>query len=299
MKKLCFLIISLVMISLNSCDTTEPELVDYHNKILFTSRRSGKEQLYMMNPDGTNIIQITSGQYWHRNGRWSPDAKKIVCNTEEGTTTAGTSMVVMNSDGSSRKLLGLGYQMSWVPDGSLILFTYSALEIKDYDAKLYSITPDGNNRKIVSDKYIGYNTFSPDGLKILFSKSDTLLRIVLLDYPSFENPFYIGPHSSGYPAYSPNSHEIAFSRTDTTNGTRLSNIYIMNGEGSNIRNISNHISEEHFFEPHWSPDGEKIIFLSYTTDGTQKSFLYMVNKDGTNLHKVIDDDSVTSCDWSK
>ncbi|MGE5798095.1 MAG: TolB family protein [Ignavibacteria bacterium] len=43
--------------------------MDYNNKILFTSSRSGKEQLYTMNPDGTNIKQITSGQYWHNNGR--------------------------------------------------------------------------------------------------------------------------------------------------------------------------------------------------------------------------------------
>ena len=148
MKKLCYLIIG-VMISLNSCDTTEPELFDYHNKILFTSSRSGKEQLYMMNPDGTDIVQITSGQYWHNNGHWSSDAQKIVCNTEEGTTTGGFEMVVMNADGSNRTLLGWGYQVSWVPNESCILFTYSALEIKDFNAKLYSINADGSNRKII------------------------------------------------------------------------------------------------------------------------------------------------------
>lgn len=63
--------------------------------------------------------------------------------------------------------------------------------------------------------------------------------------------------------------------------------------------ITNHSSKEHYYFPCWSPDGKKIIFLAISLDETEKSYLYSVNKDGTDLHKVIDDDSVTSCDWSK
>ncbi len=198
MKNLYFLIIGLVIISLNSCDTTEPELLNYHNKILFTSSRSGKEQLYMMNPDGTNIKQLTNGQYWHNNGRWSPDAQKTVCNTEEGTTTAGIEMVVMNSDGSNRILLGYGNQMSWYPDGSKIIFSYwQGAEVGIYNNKLFSIDPEGKSRKVISDKYAGSHTFSPDGSQIAFSvKPDSLIRIIILDYPLFDNPIYIGPQGT-------------------------------------------------------------------------------------------------------
>ena len=39
-------IILVASIIFTSCDTTEPKLNDYHNKILFTSSRFGKEQLY-------------------------------------------------------------------------------------------------------------------------------------------------------------------------------------------------------------------------------------------------------------
>jgi hypothetical protein len=101
-------IIVLLNLLLISCDTTEPQPTDFHNKILFTSSRTGKPQLYMMNPDGSGIRQITSGNYWHSDGKWSSDAKQIICNTEENSTTAGSSMVVMNVDGSNRKLLGYG-----------------------------------------------------------------------------------------------------------------------------------------------------------------------------------------------
>jgi len=289
-----------IFILFNSCSSTEPVTIDYHNKILFTSSRSGKEQLYMMNPDGTDIRQITNGEYWHSNGRWSPDASKIVCNTEEGSTTAGTEMVVMNSYGGNRTLLGYGNQISWYPDGSEIIFSYwQGAEIGIYDNKLFSINPDGNNRKVLSEKYAGSHTFSPDGSQIAFSvKPDSSTRIVILDYPLFDNPTYIGPQGPYAPGWSPGGKEIAFSKREISTEPN-DDIYIMNSDGSNVRKITNNTSNMPYVYPRWSPDGEKIIFLAYTVDGTQKWYLYIVNKDGTDLHKVIDDDSVTSCDWSK
>jgi len=298
MKILCYLIIiGLVIISVSSCNTTEPELIDYHDKILFTSSRSGKEQLYMMNPDGTNIRQLTTGQYWHNNGRWSRDASKIVCNTEEGTTTAGTSMVVMNSDGSSRKLLGYGFQMSWHPNGNIILFANApSLESGISGIFLYTVNTDGSNKsKLQIDGEGGSPDFSPDGEKIIYIEPDyegspPNPKTKIISYPDFITILTIDS-SRFYPKWSSDGREIAFCIQP--------NIFCMNADGSNIRQITDMASNMLYIYPNWAPDDEKIIFLSYTMGGTQKWYLYMVNKDGTNLHKVIDDDSVTSCDWSK
>ena len=285
---------------LTTCkQTTEPEILDYHNKILFTSNRSGKNQLYMMNPDGTNIRQITSGQYWHSNGRWSTDASKIVCNTEEESTTTGTEMAVINSDGSNRILLGWGTQMSWYPNGTKIIFSYwQGAEVGIYNDKLFSLNPDGTNRTAISDKYAGNTTFSPDGSKIAFSFSQ--IGIVILDYPQFDNPLYINivPPGAYGPSWSPSGNEISFSNREIETIPN-DDIYIINSDGSNVQNITNNTSNMPYIYPCWSPDGEKIIFLSYTVDGSQKWQLFMINKNGTNLHKVIDDDYVKSCDWSR
>jgi Tol biopolymer transport system component len=294
----------LLLVIVFSCKLGEPLPIDYHNKILFTSSLSGKEQLYMMNPDGKDMIQITSGQYWHNNGRWSPDAKKIVCNTEEGTTTAGFEMVVMDSDGNNRKLLGWGNQMTWHPDGDIIVFSYwQGAELGIYNNKLYSIKTNGENRQIISENYVGSHSFSPDGDKIVFSKSDSSKQIVIVEYPSFNNPTYIGPiNGGGYPSWSPSGKKIAFSFTDSTSiidGLLLSNIYLMNIDGTDIIKLTNHSTKEHYSFPRWSPDSEKVIFLGIGLDDTESTYLYIVNNDGTNLHKIIDGNSITSCDWSK
>ena len=247
----------------------------------------------MMNPNGTDIVQITSGQYWHNNGRWSPDASKIVCNTEEGTTTAGIEMAVFNSEGNNRIFLGWGNQMSWTPDGSKIIFSYlQGAEVGIISYKLYSIDYDGKNRIVISDKYAGGQAISPDGSKIIFPfNEDSLFGVVILNFPQFDNPLFIYTGSAG--AYdlnwSPEGKEIIFSRRETS--SELNSIFIMNSDGTNISKIINNKSSLSYKYPFFSSDANRIIFLGISLDGTQKSYLFTANKDGTDLHLVINDAS--------
>ncbi len=297
MKRFNFLIWFLVLVAISlSCDMGEPQGVNYHNKILFTSHRSGKGQLYMISPDGSGLTQITDGQYWHDGGRWSPDAQRIVCNTEEGLTTAGTPMVVMGCDGRSRILLGMGSQMSWHPVGAEIIYSYwPGAEAGFHNLQLCSIHPNGTERKVISDQYAGNCAFSPDGTKIAFTvKPDSVMRTVILDFPQFSNPVFVGPPESYGAYWSPDGKEMAFSLAGA-----VYNICIMNADGSNLRALTVNTSNMHYLYPRWSPDAGRLVFLAFTLDGTAKSYLYMIDRDGSNLHRVIDDDGVTSCDWSR
>ena len=294
---------------ISSCDNSvEPDEINYHNKILFTSSKSGKPQLYMMNPDGTDIKQITSGNYSHSNGRWSPDASKIVCNTDENWSTAGMQMVVMYSDGTNRTLLGIGSQMIWFPITPKIFYTYCpSCELGIFNAGLYCFDLESSNISLVTNSFAGDIDFSPDGKTIIYGYADHTDSIpnpvlMLIDYPELNNSRKIGPNGITYPKWSPNGSEIVFSSNNnsaTVNGTQVFNIFIMNADGTNVKKLTDHTTMEHFLYPRWSPDGSKIIFISYSIDGTQQTYLYMVNKDGTDLHKMLDDSSVSSADWSK
>ena len=55
-------------------------------------------------------------------------------------------------------------------------------------------------------------------------------------------------------------------------------IYIMNVDGTNLRNLTNHPAQDE--EPEFSPDGARILFDS---DRNGNADIFVMNADGTNL----------------
>jgi serine/threonine-protein kinase len=58
-------------------------------------------------------------------------------------------------------------------------------------------------------------------------------------------------------------------------------IYAMNADGSNLRNLTNNNVDD--FAPAWSPDGRTVAFHSYL-DGDEE--VYVMDADGSNLRKL-------------
>jgi len=83
------------------------------SKILFArfvyfSNTSGGRQFFTMNPDGSDLKQLTSYPADHSSPRWSPDGKKIVF--------LRGGVYVMNADGSDEQPLGVfGDEPDWQP----------------------------------------------------------------------------------------------------------------------------------------------------------------------------------------
>ncbi len=278
-----------------SCHTnpTGPNLsIFYRNKILFTSSRSGNPQLYMMNPDGSNVVQITSGSSSGAQfGIWSPDANTIAFSSYNDSIFYEIPPIyVMTPSGLNRHLVGYGTPMSWSPNGSKII-------IQAYGSPLY--INDINTGKVEKTPlWGGLPDWSPDGNYIIYGYSvqnsnDSISSYEeVVTYPGFDSVRVVGPQTAGAYAWSPNGKYFVFDDLDH-------NLYIMNVDGSNIRKITNNNTSMAFANPRWSPNSNELIFLASTTDGSNKSYLYMTNIDGTNIHRVTDDSSVISADWSR
>src|SRR6266508_6459840 len=98
--------------------------------IAFSSTRdTGRLQIYLMDPDGTNVRQLTEIE---DNGfaALSPDGKKIVFDsnrlrlpTEPGNTS---DLFLMNTDGTEQMWLTRGSSATWSPDSKYIAYHASA-----------------------------------------------------------------------------------------------------------------------------------------------------------------------------
>ncbi len=93
------------------------------------------EGLYTVNVDGSGLHRLASKG---TGPVWSPDGTRLI--VLRGSSLGGSSMYLVNADGTNARLLtsleGNDPQPSWSPDGSMIAFSYSG--------DIYVIHPDGS-----------------------------------------------------------------------------------------------------------------------------------------------------------
>ena len=88
-----------------------------------------------------------------------------------------------------------------------------------------------------------------------------------------------GPASD--PVWSPDGRMIAFVRLNTRLG-----VYVVNADGSGVRNLTPKPKGAAYAAPAWSPDGRKIAFAS-ERDGNSE--IYLMNADGSGQRRLTRD----------
>ena len=248
-------------------------------KIAFESDRDGDYEIYVMNADGTNPVQLTRrGARDFGPARWSPDGTKIAFASEPA---GHTEIYVVNADGTGLVRLtqsdGHDGAPAWSPDGTKIAFESN----RDGDYEIYVMDADGTNlvRLTRGDGGGGSPAWSPDGTKIAFTSARTgeaKIYVMDADGTNLVRLTQSDGHDQSL-AWSPDGAKIAF----ISYRTRGFEIYVMNADGTNLVELTQNAGGGE--SPVWSPDGTKIAFDSYR-DGDYE--IYVMNADGTNLVRL-------------
>ena len=156
---------------------------------------------------------------------------------------------------------------------------------------LYTVNTNGNNLRqhavIYFDNQIiinGAPEFTPDGSRIVFGGHiDGNYDIWSIGINGEDIvPLTNSLSDNRFPKVSPNGGKIVYTGwADTTSG--LKDIYIMDSDGSNKQNITNHSSTNRTYS--FSPDGSKIVFIS---DRSGNNEIFSIGIDGSNLVQLTD-----------
>ena len=141
-------------------------------KILFTSSRDGNSEIYMMNPDGSEQVNLTQHPDGDRNAVWSPTGEQILFASDRQGTHVWD-LYLMDADGSNvrrvfkRKAKGRRDSPAWSTDGKQFVYSYTdwgrgefGLYLGTFGEEDAELLPYGNSPE-----------WSPDGSEIAYSIS--------------------------------------------------------------------------------------------------------------------------------
>jgi Tol biopolymer transport system component len=245
-----------------------PAPADDDHAIAFVSTRSGRAQIYTMNPDGSDPVRLTNEPYDNYSPAWSPDGRRIAYYLH--LSWQSWALVVMNADGTGRRQITESAGCAtcamgphWSPDGTRIGFSVEpnprpTCEMKATELAVINADGAGCRRltnNAANDLFYGW---SPDGATILFvSNRDGLDQVYLMgeDGSSVRRLTDVGS-TNNMPAWSPDGARIAF----VSNRDGNDDIYVMDADGSNVIRITS--DPAHDWMPIWSADGTEILFAS-------------------------------------
>ena len=162
--------------------------------IVFTSDRDGDLELYLMNPDGSNIRRLTNSPGYDGGAFFSADSKQIVYRAhpisdpqelkeyrdflkQHLVKPSKLEIFVMNSDGANiRQVTNNGaanFAPYFHPDGKRIIFASNVHDPSGRNFDLYLINTDGTGLKRITNNptFDGFPMFNHDAKKLVFASN--------------------------------------------------------------------------------------------------------------------------------
>ena len=204
--------------------------------------------IWVIEADGSNVVQLTSGPQWDNSPSWSPDGNQIVFYRSffEGDSY----IVTIDVDGSNETPLTAGspqeYVPSWSPDGANIGY------VTEYGQLELMATDGSNRREIVANHAVGGfsggMSWSPDSSQIAYTRDlGECTGIVVINADGTdERRISYPPGDSSQPAWSPDGELLLFTNTIVQG---WSQIYIVSVHGGSRDGLEEGCAQGERYEP--------------------------------------------------
>lgn len=257
-------------------------------RITFASNRTGNFELWVMDIDGANPVNISAGMgVLERQYAWSPDGSKLAwadCELDESYSCRPYEIRVANADGTgslnvSNDSAAIDMDPTWSPDGQKIAF----VSARSGDQDIWTVNADGTGlAQLTTSTDIEYAPeWSPNGDRILYFRavtgSGTEMWVMNADGSGQAALVSPGEFFNGA-RWSPRGDAIAF----LSGADGALDLYVMGADGSGRINLTNtaDIYETWFW---WSPDGAYLVFdqqAGMNPDETIDYEIYTVDASG-------------------
>lgn len=246
--------------------TLTPEPVDI---IAFQAKAGSISEIFVMNPDGINLRNLTPSLAGSFEPSLSPDGKQVVFWSREDGNPDLWLVNVDSRDPTQLTQTGLAELCPvWSPDGTRIA----------YQAILF----------------FGAFLEDPDAAGIWVTTADGSYTEQIVGPDLHSNP--------GCPSWSPSGDRLAFSSSQ--GGEPDGRIFIINTDGTGLVELFDFVSEENSVqEVSWSPDGTQIVFEFghlASSEREQEAQIYIINIDNpADPIQLTTEGAVNQCpSWS-
>ncbi len=259
--------------STESVTVPKPALLGRNGPIVFSSDRDGGDgdyDIWTMNGDGSNPVQITNTSARDGDPQWSPDNSKIIF-VRNGNIWS------MDADGLNEEQLTTagGRDPSVAPDGRIAFISTR----DNLEAELYVMNHDGSGQtRLTINSALEQDTaWSPRNDVIAFASTRSGQWRLYTTAPDGTGQAQVPGSLDGdlNPSFSPDGEKIAFFRAWCCDGVDVDLGY-MGIDGTGRTQLTN-TSPESESDPSWSGDGTEIVFRTRSSGVDSQSQIQVFN----------------------
>ncbi|SVB06781.1 uncharacterized protein METZ01_LOCUS159635 [marine metagenome] len=253
---------------------------DHIARIAFVSDKDGNWDIWLINPDGSNLKNLTSNPSLDSHPSWSPDGQNITFYYDRD---GNKNIYSMDQDGNNIKQLTLNsksnHSPSWSPDGQKIAFVSN----RSGENCIWIMNADGSEQHNLTKllKSSRWPTWSHIKNEILFTSENVIYQI---NPETFElntvfklnkNLVFTGLFI-GWPVWSPDGSKITLVSNFLDKEQMTPTLYTLNKDGKAFKPLINSPGLGPDERPSWSPDGNSIVYSSFTNNDKRQIWLISI-----------------------